>query len=1030
MKWARRGAVAAGVLLLLWLAAWLGVPPLLKWQLQSRSSALLGRSLSVGEVQFAPWRLELTLQRLALGPAAAAPAAPPAEPPLQVARVRLNLAFWPLFKGEPVVESLDIDAPRLRVARLAEGRYDIDDLLERLAGPGTPSSAEPTHFALYNVQLRDGQLLFDDRPVQRIHRVEALHLALPFLSNRPAQVQVTVAPHLAFRLNGAAFDSGAQATPFAPTQHAVLKLAVSDLDLGPYRAYLPQTLPLRVARGSVSADLALEFTRPAGAAPQVLLRGWVAARDVGLTHPDGRPLLAWQQLRLGLRELQPLARRLAFDTLRVDGARLPLARDAAGRLVLPALATSAEGPAATAASASAPASSPRAAPAGPAPWQISLDGLQLADAQVAWHDASVTPAADLQLDALRLDARALQWPAPRPVPLSLAATLRSGGRSGTAPGAAPDAAPGAVAGQLALEGTLSDHDAALKLQLSELALPALAPYLAQAVLPRVEGRLAAQAQLAWSSDAQAPRLQLVIDQATLDGLRVQPGRRRGEPDGAALKQLALAELQIDLAARTAVLGSVRLHQPSLQLVRDAQGGFNVLQWLRPAPPSPAAAGAHGGPAAPPWRVQLRQLQLDGGRLQLADGFVRRERPLRLEVQQLRLGVQDLAWHGDQAMPPAKVQLDARVARPATAREPSPVAGTIAWRGEAGHRPLQAGGTLRLVRLPLQAMAAYFEGQLPLRLVRAEAGYSGRFSLREQPGGWAVRAAGDVLLGDVHTTTLPDPDNPAALATGADELLSWQSLALERLSFTMTPGARPQLEVGAAALTDFYARLEVTEQGHFNLQDVRASAPAGAASAAAASTSPAASAPAPAPAASAPAPAAAAGLPLDIRIGGTTLNNGRIDFSDHFVRPNYSAALTELNGTLGPLSSGSRDMAALQLRGRAAGTALLDIRGQLNPTVQPPALDIQARATDLELAPLSTYAAKYAGYAIERGKLSLDVAYKIEPDGRLQARNQLVLNQLTFGERVESPSATKLPVLLAVALLKDRHGVIDINLPST
>ena len=122
------------------------------------------------------------------------------------------------------------------------------------------------------------------------------------------------------------------------------------------------------------------------------------------------------------------------------------------------------------------------------------------------------------------------------------------------------------------------------------------------------------------------------------------------------------------------------------------------------------------------------------------------------------------------------------------------------------------------------------------------------------------------------------------------------------------------------------------------------------------------------------------------------------------------------------------MATVALRGRAAGTALLEISGQINPTVKPLALDIRAKATDLELAPLSPYAGKYAGYAIERGKLSMDVAYKIEPNGQLNASNQLILNQLAFGEKIASPEATKLPVLLAVALLKDRNGVIDLNLP--
>ena len=123
-----------------------------------------------------------------------------------------------------------------------------------------------------------------------------------------------------------------------------------------------------------------------------------------------------------------------------------------------------------------------------------------------------------------------------------------------------------------------------------------------------------------------------------------------------------------------------------------------------------------------------------------------------------------------------------------------------------------------------------------------------------------------------------------------------------------------------------------------------------------------------------------------------------------------------------------DAAAAADPAGAADTALLDIGGAFNPTAQPLALDIRARATDLELAPLSPYAGKYAGYAIQRGKLSMDVSYKIDADGKLEASNQVRLTQFTFGERVVSPNATQLPVLLAVALLTDRSGVIDIILP--
>jgi hypothetical protein len=281
--------------------------------------------------------------------------------------------------------------------------------------------------------------------------------------------------------------------------------------------------------------------------------------------------------------------------------------------------------------------------------------------------------------------------------------------------------------------------------------------------------------------------------------------------------------------------------------------------------------------------------------------------------------------------------------------------------------------------------------------------------------------GDALLADVRVHAREGDRQ----TEGGDELFAWESLSLRAVRVALVPGGRPAVEIGEVVLGDFSSRLLITEEGRFNLRDVqRVAAPPPAAS----SASPPAVAEPVQETASAPAVRSAAALPLDLVVGETRFVNGRIDFRDRFIRPSYSAELTELNGRLGRFATGSRDMATLEVKGRAAGTALLEIRGALNPTADPLALDISARATDLELAPLSPYAGKYAGYAIERGKLSLDVAYRVEPDGRLQARNQLVLNQLTFGERIDSPSATKLPVRLAVALLADRNGVIDIDLP--
>ena len=169
----------------------------------------------------------------------------------------------------------------------------------------------------------------------------------------------------------------------------------------------------------------------------------------------------------------------------------------------------------------------------------------------------------------------------------------------------------------------------------------------------------------------------------------------------------------------------------------------------------------------------------------------------------------------------------------------------------------------------------------------------------------------------------------------------------------------------------------------------------------------------------------------VKFGPVSLTNGRVDFNDRFIKPNYSARLSELTGKLSAFSSvaegGQVQLADLELRGRVEGTASLEILGKVNPLAKPVALDIQGRVRDLELAPLSTYSARYAGYGIERGKLSVDVAYKVQPAGQLTASNNIVLNQLKFGDKVPG-AENSLPVKLAVALLADRNGVIDIDLP--
>ena len=165
----------------------------------------------------------------------------------------------------------------------------------------------------------------------------------------------------------------------------------------------------------------------------------------------------------------------------------------------------------------------------------------------------------------------------------------------------------------------------------------------------------------------------------------------------------------------------------------------------------------------------------------------------------------------------------------------------------------------------------------------------------------------------------------------------------------------------------------------------------------------------------------------MQIGKVTLQNGRVDFADHFVKPNYSATVTRLGGSIKGLSTAADTVADLDLRGSYASNAPVQIAARLNPLTQKKFLDLQAKVSDIDLVDFSPYSGKYAGYNINKGKLSMDATYKLQ-DRQLTANNRLLIDQLTFGDKVESPDATQLPVQLAIALLKNNRGEIDIQLP--
>lgn len=1005
--WARRLAWAVLIWLGVWALTWCLVPAGLRYALQTKASAQIGREISVGQIDFKPWTLELQVHGLKVAADSSGK-----EPLLEIGRLYIDAELRSLWHLAPVIDALEIDAPVLRLNRTAAGRTDFDDLLKKLATPASEPSAQPQRFSLYNVMVRDGAIDFNDVAKGQVQTLRGLSLSVPFLSNLPADQAVKVAPHLAFQLNGTAFNTGAQSTPFLDSRDTEATLQFKGLDLHPFLAYLPDDLPARVEQGTLDADLRLTFQQHAE--PSLALSGALQIQGARLSDPQGGHLLAFDALTAHLKELQPLQRKAHLASLQLRNPSATVRRNRDGRLAL------------LAGKAAEPATSSSGKAAAPNPsWNFLVDRVAVAGGKVNWLDESTPQPARVFASDLRINATRLVFPFDKPLQFVADAKLSSeqGG----------DAAAVSFQGQV---GAASGNVAA---SVRNWPLAMAQPYLAGVIQPKLSGILDSDLGMAWNGPAWAAK----VAKLSVDGAELACASARDCPAGAAaglalrnttsLAEVGRIEVEdalVQMPLRAVSIRRVAALRPKLRLDRGADGRWMLERWLaQPLPgatekaPAPTKSGVTQS-GEPIWGLQLAEVSVDGGMLAFNDAA--KAQPVSALFDAFQLRAKGVVWPATGGATASPLSISASTRLTAGRSEP----GSLSYDGSLQLAPLLAQGKVQISRVPLHPFEPYVDSPLAVDVIRALASFNGQVRYAAQANGAAVGVQGNASLEDVRVRTLvaaapaptSDPSKAAAPAasTRGEELLNWKTLALQGLDVDLTPGKPAAVEVKETALSDFFARIIVQPNGRINLQDLSRSSQGEAAASANAS-------------ASQPASGASESSAPVLRFGPVVLTGGSVRFTDSFVRPNYSADLSDLNGRLSAFASvppgeGSEPtMADLQLRGRAQGSASLEITGRLNPLAKPLALDIQGRMRDLELPPLSPYSIKYAGHGIERGKLSMDVNYRVLPDGQLTAGNKLVLNQLRFGDPVEGAPAS-LPVRLAVALLADRNGVIDVELP--
>ena len=467
-----------------------------------------------------------------------------------------------------------------------------------------------------------------------------------------------------------------------------------------------------------------------------------------------------------------------------------------------------------------------------------------------------------------------------------------------------------------------------------------------------------------------------------------------------LPSLSLAIGSLEPLARRALLDNVVITSPEVSLVRGKTGVWNVVALMpdraqeaegnaRKTAPPPRGSPAKNAPQ-PEWLVQVNHAALLEGTVTAVDRTP--QDPVTVRVSSLSVTAENFSTEKNSR---GKVSLETTVNR----------TGKVAVSGAVGVNPLWSDLNLNVRTVDLVPLQPYAADRINISLTGGKVSAKGKLTLAARDN--TIRTT---YAGEASVTNLATVDK-----AGSEDFLKWDSLHLEGIKMGTAPLS---VAIRKVALTDFYSRLVVHPDGTLNVQGIvrkEAEAQAGEAAGGAQDNVLAAKPPEP------PAP------PTPVAIDTVTFQGGRIDFTDRFIKPNYSANLLEVGGRVSGLSSEETRMADVDLRGKLENTAPLEITGKVNPLRNDLFVDLKIDFKDMDLNSLTPYSGRYAGYTIEKGKLSLSLKYLIV-NRKLDASNNVFLDQFTFGESVDSPDATKLPVRLAVALLKNRKGEIQLDLP--
>ncbi len=974
------------------------LPPVTSAVLEKQLSNLLHRDTVVGKVEFNPWTLELRIHDFSLARS---------DAPGHLVSFRgltVNLEAASLFKRALILSSIRLDEPSVGFTRYADGRFSFDDLIPADTEKKEEEQGRPFYFSLDNIVINQGRLVVMDLQGNMAHEVSDINVAIPFISNMAHKVDIYVKPRFEAVFDGAAVKFAGSSKPFINSRETRLDININDLDLTRFKGYIPDFCNFSIVSGLLNSDVTLSFVQLVDSTPVISLEGTAGVSEVKVRmQKPSEEIFSLKGLNAEIISSNLMHQKVHLRKIAIISPAITIKRDRSGNLNLARLVSNTEEKAAASQGRAAEEndnSQGKSSDAGP---EIRVDLLELTDGRVDFSDDSNGVPFKRTVSDITLKAENIST-----------ATDESASFNGSF------AASGGEEFKIKGTAALSPLSVNAALSLHGISLPGYSPWYSRFLNGAVNSGvvdLDAGIQVRVNESSKSPRLNFSNIALELRNLGISGADRDRELVTA--KQLRVLVDKFNPASRSLVISDVSLSGAMVRVAHFRSGGVNLAgivkaQQDKDTDTSATGTGVKGrGPEdssvtdnTKSFRVILSHLGIDSSSVQFVDEAP--ETPVKVELSPVSLEVENIDTAPGSRF---SFSIDTGINK----------SGKLHAQGDSDLSAEKVHVDARVENLPLAIFHGYIVEIFPINLRDGDFNWKGTIDVARDSEGSVVTA----LRGECSATNV----SAYNVSTG-QRFNTWKALRVKGLD--MVVGQPFVLNIDELLIDGTNELVVLDKKGQLNMSRIftrirKASKEESAAEKAGKESGENITGSSRAGGRKTKSVEAVPSPPPVINIRLVKARNGRIKFVDNSIKPPFSASLTRVNADFKGLSNKPGTRADVSIRAVVNNNASLLITGRVNPMTEPRFIDLDIKVQDVGMSRFTPYAAKYIGYLISKGKLDIDLHYKIDGSS-LDASNVIHFDQFTLGDEVKNKTATSLPVKFAVTLLTDRNGQIKLDIP--